>query len=110
MPPHKSPSKPEYAGAFAVFGFKPERIQAAQDRHIARRDAAIRAREQAKSLGIKMPRLPPEFHLRSYALAHKPTPYCRSFASRQAAFDTAELLRKHGWVEVHILDPEGVLL
>lgn len=110
MPPHKAPSKPDYAGAFSVFGFKPERIQSAQDRHIARRDAAIRAREQAKSLGGKIPRLPREFHLRSYASTHKPTPYCRSFASRQAAFDTAELLRKHGWVEVHILDPDGVLL
>ena len=100
-------SRSRTPGEFAVVGFSLDRMNAAQARQDARIAAAMRLREQAKADGKRLPRLPRPFDTARYAASHKPTAYCRTFASRQAALDVADLLRGNGWIEVTVVEPEG---
>lgn len=92
---------------FSISGFPPERLARAKER----RDLAISKkaalRDEALSQGRRLPRLPSQFSANGYMESHRATPYCRTFASRQAAIDVAELLRKNGWLNVSIQAPES---
>ena len=104
--PKPKPSLPP--GEFAVVGFPRDRLNAAVARREARIAAVTLRREQAKADGKRLPRLPRPLDSDQYIATHKPTAYCRTFASRQAASDVVDLLCRHGWIAVRLVEPEGV--